>query len=76
MSILGKGKKTREQRKLDAIQRKEDKVKVLEEQLKTPTETTGQGWNPVKGYSPARVRLAIKNKTKAINRKKRKLGIV
>jgi len=76
MSILGKGKKTREQRKLDAIQRKEDKIKVLEEQLKTPSETTGQGWNPVKDYNPSSVRLAIKNKKKAINRKKRKLGLL
>tara|TARA_R110000744_G_scaffold141321_3_gene252711 strand:- start:787 stop:1017 length:231 start_codon:yes stop_codon:yes gene_type:complete len=76
MSILGKGKKSREQRKLEAIERKENKIKILEETLETPTTTTGQGFNPVKGYNPSSVKLAIKNKKKAINRKKRKLGIV
>ena len=28
MSILGKGKKSREQRKLEAIERKENKIKI------------------------------------------------
>ncbi len=48
MSILGKGKKGRKQRKLDAIHRQEEKTAALEESLETPSETTGQGWNPVK----------------------------
>ena len=75
MSILGKGKKGRKQRKLDAIARKEEKIAALEEQLKTPSETTGQGWNPVKDYSPSVIKAAINRKKTAINRKKRKLGI-
>jgi len=75
MSILGKGKKGRKQRKLDAIERKEEKIAALEETLETPSKTTGQGWNPVKDYSPSVITTAIKNKKKAINRKKRKLGI-
>lgn len=75
MSILGKGKKKRKQRKLDAIQRKEEKIAALEETLETPTKTTGEGWNPVKDYSPSVIKASIKRKQIAINRKKKKLGI-
>ena len=75
MSILGKGKKGRRQRKLDAIARKEEKIAALEETLKTPSETTGEGWNPVKDYSPSVITAAITRKKKAIKRKKEKLGI-
>ena len=47
-SKMRMGKPKRRQRKLDAIARKEQKIKDLEEQLEEPQVMTGRGFNPVK----------------------------
>ena len=74
-SKMRMGKPKRRQRKLDAIARKEAKIKALEEQLEEPQEMTGRGFNPIKRANPGVTEAAIKRKKTAVKRKKRKLGI-
>ena len=74
-SKMRMGKPKRRQRKLDAIARKEQKIKDLEEQLEEPQVMTGRGFNPVKQANPGVIEGAIKRKKTAIKRKKKKLGI-
>ena len=74
-SKMRMGKPKRRQRKLDAIARKEEKIKALEEQLEEPQVMTGRGFNPIKRANPGVIEAAIKRKKTAVKRKKRKLGI-
>ena len=74
-SKMRMGKPKRRQRKLDAIARKEEKIKALGEQLEEPQVMTGRGFNPVKQANPGVINAAIKRKKTAIKRKKKKLGI-
>ena len=74
-SKMRMGKPRRRQRKLDAIQRKEEKIAALEQQLKEQNEMDGRGFNPIKQANPGVLESAISRKKTAVKRKKRKLGI-